>query len=216
MAGAKRWGPKQLRDALGLLEWQFGRARTSGDIPAPDLDGGKWSAAVVEVLVGKRGAIAERAGSTPDCGGHAAADYLSARLGVDVPPHVIPELARVGLLRRTDFYKGHQMYDGRQLETFDDLAAIAKAEADGRMLTMEQVTERLGVRPSDTAWLLKLGWLKASSGYRGQWSSWVQLFRAGDVTGLLDNPEIDWDAVRAAPRGRASVLARLEDRTVRP
>lgn len=213
----KKYGPRQLRDVLGLTEWQHYRALSAGIIPQPDLPGGKWSSAVVQGLHWKRTAIRRSAGSVPDVGAERAADYLAERLGIEVSPAALPELARNGLILVVDDHKGHPLYCGRTIETFTDREAIERANVAGELVIADTAAERLGIRPSDLKYLVQLGWLGPSGWARGPFTAKsrrpdVPLYRAGDLTALLADPAIDWEAARAVQRGQRSPLAKLDDR----
>lgn len=213
----RRYGPQQFRDVLGLTEWQYHRALAAGVISGPDLPGGKWSSAAVQGLHWKRAAIRFSAGSVPDVGAERAAGYLSDRLGIEVAPHALPELARNGLILIVDDYKGHPLYCGRTIETFTDREAIERANVAGELVTADTAADRLGIRPSDLKHLVQLGWLAPVDWARGPFTTKsrrpdVPLYRAGDLTALLGDSAIDWEAARSVNRGQRSPLAKLPDR----
>lgn len=213
-----RYGPQQLRDALGLTEWQHQRATATGAVPGPDLPNGKWSGDLTRKLYHRRVAIRRHAGSIPDLGAERAAEILAQRLGVEVWPHALPELARRGLILVAGDYKGHPLYCGRTLETWSDVGEVEQANTDGELLTTDRVVDRLGVRATDVQHLRARRWLVPADWARGPFTSRrsradVPLFRAGDVTALLLSEAIDWPAVRAVGKGQRSPLAALPARS---
>jgi hypothetical protein len=203
------YGPNQLRDLLGLSEWQIERLGKS--IPPPDLPGGRWSQAVAKRLHRRRKALVTRAGSIPDVGVHRAAEILSGRLAVPVSTDAIRELCRIGVIPAVGTYKRHRLYDGRALETFGDIKILNQAEIDGYLMPTAEAMTLLGCRERDWRHLLAKGWLHPRLHVAGQWGSKVALFRAKDLRDLRAHPDIDWDAVRAVTAGRKSLLAALDD-----
>lgn len=219
-----RYGPQQLRDLLGLTEWQHQRATAAGIIPGPDAPGGRWLGTTARRLWPLRVAIRRSAGYIPDVGEVRAAEHLATVTGIDVEPHALPELARQGLILVVGYlekYHGtYPLYCGRTLEAWapGDVEAIEAANVAGERLTVDRVTDRLGVRRSDVDALVRRGWLAPVDWARGPHTPKsrrpdVPLYRAGDLTGLLTDPTIDWDAARAVKAGARSPLATLPDRT---
>ena len=100
-----RYGPQQMRELLGLTEWQYHRAMTAGVLPRPDAGGGKFSGVLARQLYADRIAIRRHAGTVPDVGADRAAAVLADRLGIDVTSDAVHELGRRGLLLVVDFYK---------------------------------------------------------------------------------------------------------------
>ncbi|GAA0719454.1 hypothetical protein Drose_05775 [Dactylosporangium roseum] len=203
------YGPVQLRDLLGLAEWQVERLGKA--IPAPDVPGGRWSQAVAKRLHRRRKALAARAGSIPDMGVHRAAEILSERLGLPVSADAVRELCRTGVIPAAGTYKTHRLYDGRAIEAFADVAVLNQAEIDGYLMPTVDAMTLLGCRERDWRHLIAKGWLRPRLYVNGQWGSRVALFRAKDLRDLRACPDIDWDAVRAVPAGRRSLLAALPD-----
>jgi hypothetical protein len=218
-----RYGPQQLRDTLGLTEWQHQRVTAAGTIPGPDAAGGKWSGDVVRRLYPLQVAIRRSAGHVPDVGEVRAAEHLSTATGIQVEPHALPELARQGLILIVGYYKDRPLYCGRTLEAWPAarLAEIEQASVAGELLTVDRVVDRLGVRRSDVDALIARGWLRPVDWARGPYTAKkyrpdVPLYRAGDITGLLTCFDIDWDAVRAVGKGKRSPLANLPNRKEQP
>lgn len=208
------YGPKQLRDLLGLTEWQTERLGKA--IPLPDMPRGRWSQATAKRLHRRRKALTERAGGVPDVGAHRAAEILSERLGVPVSADAVRELCRSGVIPAAGTYKGHRLYDGRAIERFDDVAVLNQAEVDGYLMPTADAMTLLGCRERDWRHLIDKGWLRPVLHVHGQWGSRMGLFRAGDLRDLRLHPDIDWDAVRAVPPGRRSLLAALPNARTSP
>lgn len=221
MQWRKSYGPQQFRDVLGLTNWQHQRVTAAGVVPGPDLAGGKWSGAVVQGLHWRRAAIRASAGSVPDLGAQSAAAELTRRLGVEVFPEALAELARNGRILVVGDYKGHPLYCGRTIETFTDRAAALAANDAGELVLADSVVDRLGIRASDLTHLVRLGWLTPAGWGRGPFTPKsrrpdVPLYRAGDITALLADPAVDWAAARAARPGQRSLLAKLPNRSLQP
>ncbi len=217
MAGGQRvlkdYGPIQIGTRLDLSTWQIERAVAAGLLAGPAA-GGRWPAAVVDEALTRREEIVAAVGALPDMGAHRAADVLAERFGIEVPAAVLLELDRRGLVPRVGEYKDHPLYCGRALEAFADREALLAALAAGRLYTADEAAEYLRVRRSDLDHLTRAGWLTEVTRVRSGWQRKreypaVPLFRAGDLDVLLAHPAIDWDAVRATPRGRPSPLAQL-------
>jgi len=213
MTTRKDHGPVQLAGYLGLPQWQFDRARNSGDIPAPDRSGGRWSAAIAAEALARIDEIRAAAGSIPDVGAVRAAEILSGRLGLVVTPDGIAELGRRGLVPVAGCYKEYDLYDGRALEAFTDIAAATEATWSGYLRTAGESADYLRIRRTDLNHLIRAGLLRhASLGY-GPYDRknqpTVPLYRAGDLDGLAARTDIGWDAVRQARKGQRSPLAAL-------
>jgi hypothetical protein len=217
MTTAKRpasYGPVQMSAYLGICQWQVERAVNLGLIPAPDRSPRRWSTAVVDGVQARLEEVLARVGTVPDVGAVRAAEVLAERLGVDVEPDTVIELARKGLLAEAGDYKSHPLYSGLDLDAFDDRQALATAAHDGRMLTADAASDYLKIRRSDFDHLTRTRWLEPARYGLSAWSRRrdrpdVPLYRAGDLDVLAHHPAIDWDAVRATPKGRPSPLSRL-------
>jgi hypothetical protein len=213
-----RYGPQQLRNVLGLTEWQHERATAAGVVPRPDAARGKWSGDVVRALHAQRVAIRRHAGAIPDLGASRAAEILSARLGINVEPHAIHDLAHQGRILTVGEVKGYPVYCGRTLETWTSREEIEQANITGERYTADLAAEHLGVRRADFDHLVARGWITPVAWGRGpytakKYSPDVPLYRSGDLTALLKDPAIDWDTARAVTKGQRSPLAALADRT---
>lgn len=210
----REFGQVQLAEYLGLTEWQFSRARGSGDIPPADRPRGRWSGAVADAVVARIGDIQAAAGSVPDLGAVRAAEVLSARLGMVVTRDGMSELGRRGLIPVTGYYKEHALYDGRALESFADVAAAVDATWAGYLRTADESAAYLRIRRTDLGHLVRAGLLRGAEYGYGPYDRkgcpTVPLYRTGDLDTLAANPGIDMDAVRATPAGRRSPLTALK------
>lgn len=207
------YGPRQFPDALGLTGWEFARALDDGLIP-PANPNGRWPAAVLEDARTRIDEIRAKIGDVPDYGASRASDFLAMRLGVDVDPETVVELARLGHIKEAGDYKGHQLYSGRDIAAFRDREALAAAERTGRQRDRAAVAAYLQIRRADVEHLIDSKWLVPITWVHSGWQRRrdcpaVPLFRTGDLDVLLAHPAIDWDEVRATPRGRPSPLAKL-------
>jgi hypothetical protein len=215
----RHYGPVQLAAFLGLQQWQVERAVAAGAIPPPDRPRGRWSAVLAGAARARLDEVRATAGSVPDLGAVRAAEVLSLRLGTVVTADGVAELGRRGRLPVTGDYKGYPLYDGRELESFTDVAAAADATWAGHLRTADESASYLRVRRTDLDHLVRAGLLRpASYGYgpydrKGRPS--VSLYRTGDLDSLAD-PGIDWEAVRSTPAGRRSPLAKLPSARRRP
>jgi hypothetical protein len=208
------YGPQQFPDRLGLRLWEFRRALDDGLIPPSDVAGGRWSAAVVTAAHERVEEIRAAVGTLPDIGAWRAAELLGERLGVEVSAETVMELGRKDLIPVTGEYKGNDLYSGRALERFTDRQALDAAAHSGRLHTKDQAAGYLQVRAADIDHLVRARWLQPVHWVHSSWQRRkdhpsVALFRRGDLDVLLAHPAIDWDDVRATPKGRPSALARL-------
>jgi hypothetical protein len=208
------YGPVQMGDRLGLARFQVDRALAAGLIPLPDRARWRWSAGVVDGLADRADEIRAAVGAVPDLGASRAAEELSTRLRIAVTTDAVVELAARGCIPVVGEYKDYPLYCGRTIEQFTDTAAAVTATEDGELLTADQATGRLGVRRSDFDHLTRTGLLQPTTYGRSSWqprrsAPAVPLYRAGDLTALLTRDGIDWDAVRATPKGHPSPLAKL-------
>lgn len=210
------YGPRQFPDALGLAGWEFARALDDGLIP-PAGSNGRWPAATLDDARARLDEIRAKVGDVPDLGAYRAAEVLAERLGVDVDPDAVVELARLGRIREAGDYKGHTLYSGRDLAAFRDRDAFTAAARTGKQRTRDDAAAYLQVRPVDVDHLIAARWLVPIARVHSGWQRRrdtpnVLLFRTGDLDDLLKDPAIDWAAVRATPKGRPSPLAALSHR----
>lgn len=204
------FGSRQFSVFLGIPEWQFERAVRIGQVPGPDRARRRWSRAAAEATRERLAQITAAAGAVPDMGASRAAEYLTDRLGADITADAVAEMGRQGGLRTVVLYKGHPVYDGRDLEAVTDPAAAREAGRVGRQLMRAEVAEQLGVREVDVRHLDRAGYLPPIRHVRSSWQRRreeprVPLYRLGDVLALQDRDDIDWKAVHSAvkPGGRS-------------
>ena len=211
----REYGPVQLAEFLDLERWQLDRAITDGLIPGPDTPRGKWSAAVAREAAARLKDIRAAVGSIPDLGAVRAAEVLTGRLGTPVTSDGVAELARRGLIPVTGHYKGFALYDGRALEAFADASAATEATRTGQLRTADEASAYLRIRRADLGHLTRAGLLTPAGWGRGPFdrrdTRSVPLYRTRDLDNIGTRPGIDWDAVRATPKGRRSLLASLPD-----
>lgn len=100
------YGPHQLASELGLHRWQVGRAEQRGLIPAPDVDGKRWSREVVDGLRGEAERIRETLGDHPGLGSIDAAKRLAERMELEVEREDVRVLAEEGILRPVGEFRG--------------------------------------------------------------------------------------------------------------
>ncbi|HEX2312858.1 MAG TPA: hypothetical protein VHJ17_03945 [Thermomonospora sp.] len=113
------YGSLQLAARLGLARWQLRVAGERGLIPPPDLDGGRWSAALAEQTAGRAAEIRAALGDDPPVGAVKAAERLSVRVGLDVERADVEALVVSGALAMADHYNGRALYDPRDLDALD-------------------------------------------------------------------------------------------------
>ncbi|QHC33862.1 hypothetical protein [Streptomyces sp. HF10] len=209
------YGPRQFGNRLGFSEWQFERARRLDLIPAADL-GGRWSADVFNDVVARLDAVRAAVGTVPDIGADRAEKYLAERFpGLTVHAGTAAELSRRGHLPRRGEFKGHTLYCGLTLERFTDRRKVARASAAGRTYTRDDAAAALGLRAADFDHLLRAGLLTHSETTVSAWYKGVvvKLYRQADLDRVLRSSSVDFDAVRATPKGHQSPLAKLPTRT---
>ncbi|MFD8335615.1 hypothetical protein ACFV42_23590 [Streptomyces solisilvae] len=208
------YGPRQFGDRIGLAEWQFERALRLELIPTAD-QGGRWSATVFNEVVDRLDAVRAAVGTVPDVGATRAEEYLAERFdGLTVHSGTAAELARRNHLPTRGEYKGHTLYCGLTLEHFTDRREVTRASRAGHLHTREAATRVLGLRDADFGHLLRAGLLTHSETTTSSWHkrTVVRLYRQADLDRVRRSSRIDWDAVRATPKGRQSSLAQLPTR----
>ncbi|KOG64293.1 hypothetical protein ADK76_09770 [Streptomyces griseoflavus] len=113
------YGPHQLASELELHRWQVGRAQQRGMIPAPDVDGKRWSREVVEGLRGEAERIREALGDHPGLGSIDAAKRLAERMELEVEREDVRVLAEEGTLRPVGEFRGYPMFSLESLDGLD-------------------------------------------------------------------------------------------------
>lgn len=97
----------------------------------------------------------------------------------------------------------------------EDLAEQLRAD---RLVTTQQATERLELRPTDFKYLLAADLLAPKTYTSVEVSRWrdvaVPLYRIGDLEDLQSHPLIDWEALHSVQPGDPSPLRELANRPV--
>jgi hypothetical protein len=122
------YGPHQLADRVGLYRRQVERARDLGLLPAPDVDGARWSATVVDDIAGRVEEIRASLDVQQAWGASRCAQRLAEAAGVPVEAADIEVLAQRGLLHQVDEYKGYPLY------RVGDVDALAERENEAGTL----------------------------------------------------------------------------------
>lgn len=210
----KTYGPLQFPDRVNLTLRQFSRAQRLGLIPGPDVAGDRWSAAVFDDAIARIDAIEEAVGTLPDVGATRAEEHLVERFNLVVHPGTAAELARRGHLPVVGDHKGYPLYCGLALENFTDRRKVARASTAGQLHMRDAAARILGLRASDFDHLIRAGLLAHADTARSGWNKHdvVLLYRQADLDRIARRHRIDWDAVRATPRGHRSPLAALPTR----
>ncbi|MFF0526576.1 hypothetical protein ACFYTC_48490 [Actinomadura nitritigenes] len=213
------FGPLQLADHLGVPHWWWlDRARRLGLVDGPDRADGRWSADAAERIHERLAELRPKVGELPDLGASRAADVLAERLGVEVSPSTVRELARIGQLPMVGEYKERPLYCGLALESLaereDAAAVLGRAERNGRLMVADEAAEYLRIRLSDFRHLKRAGVVApvdwGHSPFRSRRRAPdVPLYRARDLDAVAEHPNVDLEAVRATPAGRRSPLVAL-------
>lgn len=113
------YGPIQLASHAGLPRWALDRARVEGLVPAPDAGGGRWSGAVADDIAARAAEITTAIGSEHPIGANRAAERIAARTGLEVAGDDVRQAEQHGHLHAVDEYKGHSLFDVRELDDLD-------------------------------------------------------------------------------------------------
>ncbi|MFF0735999.1 hypothetical protein ACFYVK_30805 [Streptomyces chartreusis] len=210
----KTYGPLQFPSRADLTLWQFDRALRLGLIPGPDAAGGRWSADVLDDTLTRIDTIRQAVGTMPDVGAVRAEEHLAERFHMTVHSGTAAELARRGYLPVVGDHKGHTLYCGLTLERFTDRRKVARASTAGQLHTRDAAARILELRASDFDHLVRAGLLIHAATARSGWNrrDVVLLYRQADLNRVARSRRVDWDAVRAAPKGHRSPLAALPTR----
>ncbi|GAB1646849.1 exonuclease domain-containing protein [Krasilnikovia sp. MM14-A1259] len=145
----------ELAARIGLSRWDVQRAVAKQLLPAADVDGTRWSAALAATIaVGDELVDALDA----DCrwGALRCAERLAVRSGLPIGPDDIEDLAEQGLVAAVDTYKGHPLYRVGDLVALVGGPDLAVAVADHRAwmagsLDAFDAARRLGWHTEDLA-----------------------------------------------------------------
>jgi hypothetical protein len=114
-----QYGAHQLAGHLGLTRWQLRMGLEHGIIPAPDLDGERWSADLVGECRDAGKEVMARFGDDAPIGSARAADLLAARVNLDVERRDIEVLVAQGALDVVSSFRGYPVYLVRDLDRLD-------------------------------------------------------------------------------------------------
>ncbi|MFJ6940926.1 hypothetical protein [Streptomyces sp. NPDC101132] len=212
----------QAAGRLRVRRPEFRWAVHTGAVPAGDVRAGVWSRAAVEAM--DAGAI--RAGLPCVLSGRGAADRLAAALGTPNPApgqgpaqvtvFAVREMVTAGLLTDLSGDPAQPALHPDQVAALAARPDLAALLAEAVPLGPDQAAARLGVRRSTWDHVVRLGWVRHAQEVKVRFGAArggtvsIPLYRAGDIDRLpADHPEVDWPALRAAPKGRRSPLAAL-------
>ncbi|THV40574.1 DUF6397 family protein [Glycomyces buryatensis] len=205
-----RLGPLQAGDFLALERFQIDRAQALPWAAPVNYYPRQWNRETLTAMADRIGEVLAHVGTVPDVGACKAGEYLTAKLGCEVSPEAVTELARQGLIDTAGDYKDHLLYSGYSLESFDDAAAATRAGESGRELHGDEAAAVLGIRRADFDHLVRAERVVPVRTYQTRFGTAVALYRASDLTELeTKHRDIDWAAVRATGKGRRSALAAL-------
>lgn len=147
------YGPYQMAEHLGISRSMMDRARDLDLLLAPDLNSGRWSAALVAEIADQWDTIAAGIENHRGLGAARIAVQLTAATSLTVDRADIPALAAAGWLRVVGQYKDHPLYAVADAEILaDDPAGVKHLEqlvADrhawvAASMTRDQAAEHLG------------------------------------------------------------------------
>lgn len=113
------YGAVQFAGRLGLARWQLRIGLEHGILPAPDLDGERWSASLADQCRDRGAQVIARFGDTPPVGSERAAARLAARVGLDVERRDVEVLAAQGDLTVISSFRGFPVYLLSDLDRLD-------------------------------------------------------------------------------------------------
>jgi hypothetical protein len=210
---------KRLKVPAAAFRW----ARHTGLIPSPDVSSSRWSRAAVEAL----DADALRAAMpTPPISGGAAADRIADALGTpnpttygewaNVTAFVVRRFVDRGLLVDLSANPDETLHHPDQVANVcrrEDLADLVAAHTP---LGPEQAATRLRVRRADVDHMVRLGWLRSPQSIEVRFGTSragavdIALYTTASVDAVIPtHPEVDWQQLRTAEKGRRSPLASL-------
>jgi len=113
------FGINQFANHLGLSRWQTRIGREHGLLPAPDIDGERWSARLADDIRGNGARVIAMFGDEPPIGSARAAARLASRVGLDVERRDIEVLVAQGALNVISSFRGYPVYLKRDLDRLD-------------------------------------------------------------------------------------------------
>jgi hypothetical protein len=207
---------KRLKVPAAAFRW----ARHVGLVPEPDASSWQWSRAAVEAL--DPDAI-RSALPGPPLTGQTAADRIAEALGTpnqasqkaSVTSFVVRRLIGRKLLTELSTNPSGSLLHPDQVAEVcrrEDLAELVAADSP---LGPDQAAARLAVRRADFDWMLRLKWIEPAESVEVRFGTSkagavdVSLYTAYSVDALAARTDIDWEQLRATPKGRRSPLAAL-------
>lgn len=224
--------PGTLAMLLDVHAWQLVAARRRpGVVPEPDRSTAaarsghvyeRWS---IELAEGHAGILAkvvpEVAGGDRPMIAYWAARRLYERLGLDAWTEDVEELVLLGALtpippRREGARPAFAAPDVDALDATlvaEVVAARPRRRAARTLLHPGQCRRRLGIRKTDWDHIVRRGWIEpiehqevcGRGAARGR-RLLVPMYRLSDVDALLQREDVDWDELRATPKGERSPL----------
>lgn len=211
---------KRLRVSAAAFRW----ARHIGLVPDPDASSWQWSRAAVEALDADeiRAAL-----PSPPIPGGVAANRIADALGTpntagekaNVTSFVVRRFIERELLTELSANpEGSLLHPAQVAEVCrrEDLADLVAADTP---LGPDQAAARLGVRRADFDWMLRLDWIRPAESIEVRFGTSragavdVPLYTTQSVDALPARTNIDWEQLRAVPKGRRSPLAALARQT---
>jgi hypothetical protein len=219
MARRDHYDENQLAQRLRLPIAEVRSARYAGAIPEPDINRWTWSRTVVDELKTRTKEIEAAAGG-PMMSGHWAARYLEKRLGLEEGSVRVFQILRLvdrGLLHQLSASaEAGTIVAGQLVERAAEHPDIRRMLAEDAPLGPDQAAAHLGIRRSDwdhavrAGWVTPAQWAEVRFGTSKAGAVTVPLYRTADVDAVVtDHPEVDWAVVRATPKGRRSLLAKV-------
>jgi hypothetical protein len=179
------YGFAQLAAKLDLARWQLRLAQERGLVPPPDLEGGRWSAAVAAETAGRAAQIRAALGEDPPVGAVKAAERLAVRVGLDVEPADIEVLVISGELAMADRYQSRPLYDPHDIDALDT-GRVTEVVAARKGPRFETVNARGAA--------MLLGWPKdvfsRIAGQRGLPTDQLGRYALADVKALADDRDL--------------------------
>lgn len=224
--------PGTLAMLLDVQVWQLAAARRRpGVVPEPDRSTTatrsghlyeRWSIELAESHAGILAKVVpEVAGGDRPMAAYWASRRLHERLGVDAWVEDVEELVARGALEPIPprHHRRQPAFAARDVDALDaTLVAEVVADRPRRramrtLLHPGQCRRRLGIRKTDWDHVVRRGWVEPAEyqevegvgAARGR-ALRVPMYRLSDVDALLRRTDVDWDEVRATPKGERSLL----------
>lgn len=222
--------PGTLAMLLGVPAWQLAAARRRrGVVPEPDLTAARgkqvWERWSVELAESRAGVLSrvvpEVAGGDRPMTAYWASHRLAERTGLQVCTEDVEELVARVELEPIPPREGYHRptFDAHDVDALDP-SLVAEVVAGGprrraarTLLHAGQCRRYLGIRKTDWDHVVRRGWVESVAHREVEGVGPAQgrvlrvpMYRLSDVDALLRREDVDWEAVRAAPRGERSLL----------